>query len=74
MSELRNRCSHVSVLVDQKFIIFGGINQKGMLKSELMTFDLDKIRIDNFRSKGKQLIRKELTSTLSSKENIRTKF
>jgi len=43
-----------------------------MLKSELMYFDLKKIRIDTFRSKRKELIRNE--ENYEGKEHAKRKF
>ena len=59
------RCLHSSCIVNEKLIIFGGLNSKGLLNSDICYINLKEIQKVNFENQGKYILRGE-------KEKIRS--
>jgi len=53
------RCLHSSCLLNEKFIIFGGLNSKGLLNSDICYINLNNVQKINFENKGKFILRGE---------------
>ena len=55
-SSLKTRCSHVACITKSKYIIFGGMNDKGMLSPQVKYFDIREVRCVEFVNKGRKFL------------------